>query len=98
MRQFPRDKAYDVCARVAPTLSGQHARSLPQACAQLRFCGFEKGPDTEPLPWAETCVVFYADFYVLMVVYCKEMGAVATHEQCHCCALVWELSHLCAHK
>lgn len=42
------------------------------------------GPDTGPLFWTETCVVFHVNFVVVVVlmgVCCKKMGAVTTHEQ-----------------
>lgn len=60
-------------------------KALISALGSAEFCGFEKGPDTGPLPWTEICVVFHVDFNVvftvLMGVCCKEMEAVAIHEQ-----------------
>ena len=58
---------------------------LISVLGSVEFCGFQKGPDTGPLLWTETCVVFHVDFHVVVVVLmgvcCKKMGAVAAREQ-----------------
>lgn len=86
-----------VCAQAVPTLSQQHPKGFDQPCAQLKFYSFKKGSDTGPCHGWRRFLFFYVDFFVLIVYY-KETGAVAGHEQLPLCARMQELSHLCAHN